>query len=142
MQAQQIAERIRASMLKLSLHNYEQTTIPMPTVSQGIAIYPLEADGVMKLIDLADKRLYVAKERGRNQVEPDKSHWEKLYETNGKSKVRFFKRIGLSFLLQNRAKSFNGFVNPRVINPIMSHQTKAPRTWTRLPIFHDLSIYR
>ncbi|MGA7195325.1 MAG: sensor domain-containing diguanylate cyclase [Anaerolineales bacterium] len=83
-QAQQIAERIRGSMLKLSVHNYEQTTIPMPTVSQGIAIYPLEADGVMKLIDLADKRLYVAKERGRNQVEPDKSHWEKLYETNSK----------------------------------------------------------
>ena len=83
-QAQQIAERIRGSMLKLSVHNYEQTTIPMPTVSQGIATYPLEADGVMKLIDLADKRLYVAKERGRNQVEPDKNHWEKLYGAHSK----------------------------------------------------------
>jgi len=58
------------------LHNHEQTTIPVPTVSQGIAVYPTEADEVMKLIDLADKRLYVAKERGRNQIEPDKSHWE------------------------------------------------------------------
>jgi hypothetical protein len=36
------------------------------------------ADEMMKLIDLADKRRYVAKERRRNQVEPDKSHWEKL----------------------------------------------------------------
>jgi len=81
-QAQQIAERIRSSMLKLSLHNYEQTTIPVPTISQGIAVYPLEADAVMNLIDLADKRLYVAKERGRNQVEPDDSHWEKVYATD------------------------------------------------------------
>jgi diguanylate cyclase (GGDEF)-like protein len=78
-QAHQIAKRIRTSMLKLSLHNYNQKTIPVPTVSQGIAVYPLEADEVMKLIDLADKRLYVAKERGRNQVEPDENHWESLY---------------------------------------------------------------
>ena len=69
-------------MLTLSVHNYEQTTIPVPTVSQGIAVYPLEAGEVMKLIDLADKRLYLAKERGRNQVEPDESHWKKLYEHN------------------------------------------------------------
>jgi len=81
-QAQQIAERIRSSMLKLSAHNHKQTTIPVPTVSQGIAVYPLEVDEVMKLIDLADKRLYVAKERGRNQVEPSESHWERLYEYN------------------------------------------------------------
>jgi len=78
-QAQQIAERIRTSMLQLSMHEYERTNIPMPTVSQGIAVYPLEADDAMKLIDLADKRLYIAKERGRNQVEPDETYWEKLY---------------------------------------------------------------
>ena len=78
-QAQQVAERIRSSMLTLALHNHEQTSIPAPTVSQGIAVCPFEADEMMKLIDLADKRLYVAKQRGRNQVEPDESHWEKLY---------------------------------------------------------------
>ncbi len=81
-QAQKIAGRIRTSMLELSAHKYEQTMIPAPTISQGIAIYPFEADEVMKLIDLADKRLYVAKERGRNQVEPNESHWKKLYERN------------------------------------------------------------
>ena len=79
-QAQQIAERIRTSMLQLSMHEYERTNIPMPTVSQGIAVYPLEADDAIKLIDLADKRLYIAKERGRNQVEPDETYWEKLYK--------------------------------------------------------------
>jgi len=66
-------------MPTLALHNHKQTSIPSPTVSQGIAVYPFEADEMMKLIDLADQRFYVAKERGRNQVEPDESHWEKLY---------------------------------------------------------------
>ena len=81
-QAQQIAERIRTSMLRLSMHNFDQATIPVPTVSQGIAVYPLEACEVMKLVDLADKRLYIAKKRGRNQVEPNESHWKKLYQRN------------------------------------------------------------
>jgi len=76
-QAQQVAQRVRASMLKLYVQNLEQITIPVPTLSQGIAVYPLEADKAIKLIDLADKRLYVAKERGRNQIEPDQSYWEK-----------------------------------------------------------------
>jgi len=32
----------------------------------------------MKLVDLADRRLYIAKDRGRNQIEPAASHWDKL----------------------------------------------------------------
>jgi diguanylate cyclase (GGDEF)-like protein len=76
-QAQQVAERVRASMLNLFVKNYEQITISVPTISQGIAVYPLEADKAIKLIDLADKRLYVAKERGRNQIEPEESYWGK-----------------------------------------------------------------
>jgi len=34
---------------------------------------------VFKLIDLADQRLYVAKERGRNQIEPKLGNWD-LYK--------------------------------------------------------------
>jgi GGDEF domain-containing protein len=49
----------------------EQNSIPIPTISQGIAVYPNEADEIYRLIDIADKRLYTAKERGRNQIEPD-----------------------------------------------------------------------
>jgi diguanylate cyclase (GGDEF)-like protein len=77
-QATQVAERIGETMANLRLEDRDQKTIPVPTVSQGIAIYPIEADEIFDLIDLADRRLYVAKDRGRNQVEPDISHWKTL----------------------------------------------------------------
>jgi GGDEF domain-containing protein len=65
-------------MAALRVENREQRTIRVPTVSQGIALYPTEADEIYRLIDLADRRLYIAKERGRNQIEPDPSHWERI----------------------------------------------------------------
>jgi diguanylate cyclase (GGDEF)-like protein len=77
-QALQVAERIGQTMAALKIEDREQQMIPVPTVSQGIAIYPIEADEIYRLIDLADRRLYVAKERGRNQIEPDLSHWQTL----------------------------------------------------------------
>jgi diguanylate cyclase (GGDEF)-like protein len=78
LQAMQVAERIGETMAALRVEDREQRTIPVPTVSQGIAIYPMEADEIYHLIDLADRRLYIAKERGRNQIEPDVDHWEKF----------------------------------------------------------------
>jgi diguanylate cyclase (GGDEF)-like protein len=77
-QARQVAERIGQTMAALRLENREQETIPAPTVSQGIALYPSEADEIYRLIDLADRRLYVAKIRGRNQIEPGVAYWENL----------------------------------------------------------------
>jgi diguanylate cyclase (GGDEF)-like protein len=74
-QALQIAERIGQTMAALKIEDREQRMIPVPTVSQGIAIFPMEADEIYRLIDLADRRLYIAKERGRNQIEPGLSHW-------------------------------------------------------------------
>jgi diguanylate cyclase (GGDEF)-like protein len=68
-QAVHVAERIRETMATLKVKNAEQMTIPIPTVSQGIAIFPAETEDIVKLIDLADKRLYIAKKRGRDQVE-------------------------------------------------------------------------
>jgi diguanylate cyclase (GGDEF)-like protein len=76
LQAMQVAERISQTLGMLQVEDREQRTIPVPTVSQGIAVYPAEADEIYHLIDLADRRLYVAKERGRNQIEPDISHWQ------------------------------------------------------------------
>jgi diguanylate cyclase (GGDEF)-like protein len=78
LQAQQVAERIGQTMAMLRVEDRDQRTVPVPTVSQGIAIFPTEADEIYRLIDLADRRLYIAKARGRNQVEPDAQYWKNL----------------------------------------------------------------
>jgi diguanylate cyclase (GGDEF)-like protein len=77
-QALQVAKRISETLATLRVEDREQRTVPIPTISQGIAVFPNEADEIYQLIDLADKRLYVAKDRGRNQIEPDASHWSKI----------------------------------------------------------------
>jgi diguanylate cyclase (GGDEF)-like protein len=71
LQAQQIALRIRDAMARLVVQDSSGGPIPAPTLSQGIAVFPHEAGGVVDLIHLADQRLYIAKARGRNQIEPD-----------------------------------------------------------------------
>ncbi len=70
-QALQIAQRIRTTLSTLKIFTQEKDPISVPTISQGIAIFPEETDEIIKLIDLADRRLYIAKARGRNQIEPD-----------------------------------------------------------------------
>lgn len=69
-QAQIVAERISKSMRSLVIADRDGTIIPSPTVSQGIAVFPQETDDVFGLIDLADQRLYAAKKRGRDQINP------------------------------------------------------------------------
>lgn len=73
-----VAERIRHALAKLELRDRDGQPIPPPTISQGIALYPIESDQIDRLIDLADQRLYVAKERGRDQIEPALDHWERV----------------------------------------------------------------
>ena len=75
-QAFHIAQRISETMRSLRVEDRDQNTVPIPTVSQGIAVYPGEANEIYRLIDVADKRLYVAKERGRNQIEPESNFWK------------------------------------------------------------------
>jgi diguanylate cyclase (GGDEF)-like protein len=43
-------------------------TIPSPTVSQGVAMFPSDATNIEELIDKADSALYRAKDLGRNQI--------------------------------------------------------------------------
>jgi len=76
-QALEIAKRISQTLGNLRVEDRQQRTVPIPTVSQGIAVFPHEADEIYQLIDLADKRLYIAKERGRNQIEPEADFWKK-----------------------------------------------------------------
>ncbi len=68
-QAYQVAQRIRKTLAEFIFISNDHKFIPTPTVSMGIAGFPVETDDVTKLIDLADKRLYIAKERGRDQIE-------------------------------------------------------------------------
>ncbi len=75
-QVHNIALRIREKINQMVLNGPGGEQLPMPTVSQGIAVFPAETEDVIKLVDLADQRLYVAKERGRNQIEPQAEHWE------------------------------------------------------------------
>jgi diguanylate cyclase (GGDEF)-like protein len=74
-QAFAVAERIQQTMNTLIIQERTGKTVPAPTISQGIAVFPIETNEVDRLIDLADQRLYLAKERGRNQVEPGEEHW-------------------------------------------------------------------
>jgi len=77
-EAHQVALRIQRTMQTLVLNDLKNQNIPTPTVSQGISEFPDETDKLDRFIYLADQRLYKAKERGRNQIEPDESHWEKF----------------------------------------------------------------
>ncbi len=77
-EAYQVAKRIQKTMQDLVLSHPKYEKIPAPTVSQGISVFPDETDELDRFIYLADQRLYKAKERGRNQIEPDPSHWEKI----------------------------------------------------------------
>ena len=77
-QAIRVANRIRRAIGEIILYSRDQKTIPAPTISQGIAIFPQDCPDSIALIDLADQRLYRAKERGRNQLEPETSIWPEL----------------------------------------------------------------
>ncbi len=77
-QAHRIAERISESMHQLQMHDRDGKPIPAPTISQGIALFPAETDDVYTLVDLADQRLYQAKNNGRNQIAPPLSHWKHI----------------------------------------------------------------
>ena len=75
-QAMQVAYRIRETLANMDLKSLNQEKIPVPTISQGIAEFSREADEIFNLIDLADNRLYIAKGRGRDQIEPQARHWD------------------------------------------------------------------
>ena len=70
-----IAERIRHKIEYMNLY-FEEQMIQV-TVSGGIATYPLDTDIEGELVDCADRALFRAKHRGRNQIvlfSDDKRH--------------------------------------------------------------------
>uniref|UniRef100_A0A7C4Q1M0 GGDEF domain-containing protein n=1 Tax=Bellilinea caldifistulae TaxID=360411 RepID=A0A7C4Q1M0_9CHLR len=68
-QAYLVAERIRSACQKIVILDRDKKVVPAPTISQGIAGIPQDTNVLEKLIDIADQRLYIAKERGRNQIQ-------------------------------------------------------------------------
>jgi diguanylate cyclase (GGDEF)-like protein len=67
-QAKMVANRIRRTLAELPLFDVEGLTIPKPTISQGIGNLPEHTSDVDDLIIIADRALYKAKDRGRDQV--------------------------------------------------------------------------
>lgn len=67
-QANMVANRIRRTLSELPLFNVEGKTIPKPTISQGIATIPEHTGDVDELVVIADRALYRAKAKGRDQV--------------------------------------------------------------------------
>ena len=63
-----VAARIRKTLSTTRIENNSDAPIPPPTASQGIAAFPESAANVDELIDRADRALYQAKSRGRDQV--------------------------------------------------------------------------
>ncbi|MFO8036225.1 MAG: sensor domain-containing diguanylate cyclase [Anaerolineales bacterium] len=67
-QAEMVAHRIRKTLAELPLYDTQGEPIPKPTVSQGIATLPDHSREIDELIIIADRALYRAKEKGRDQI--------------------------------------------------------------------------
>ena len=88
LQATQVAERIGQTMAALKMEDRERKNDSVPRSARESHCFPSEADEIYRLIDLADRRLYIAKERGRNQIEPRCSHWENAAHTQNEQAVQ------------------------------------------------------
>jgi diguanylate cyclase (GGDEF)-like protein len=64
--AASVGERIRTAIEELAIEFGEQ--IIRPTVSIGVAQFGIDGDAIEFVLAAADKRLYIAKEAGRNRV--------------------------------------------------------------------------
>lgn len=67
-QARLVTERIRQTVAQNIMQDMQNHSIPSPTVSQGIAMYPEDGLDVEELIGKADAALYRAKDLGRNHI--------------------------------------------------------------------------
>jgi len=61
------AESIRQAILSLRLSDNGQS-LGVVTISIGVAMYPDDGDAIDQLLQAADRRLYAAKNNGRNQI--------------------------------------------------------------------------
>ncbi|HEY9857427.1 MAG TPA: diguanylate cyclase, partial [Stenomitos sp.] len=64
-----VAERIRRSVSEIELTDAEDNPLRQITVSLGVSSLRLEDERIAELIERADRGLYMAKVKGRNQVQ-------------------------------------------------------------------------
>jgi two-component system cell cycle response regulator len=62
------AERVKEEVAGYPFAHKEKQPLGIVSVSGGVASFPEDADTINKVIELADKALYKAKEEGRNRV--------------------------------------------------------------------------
>jgi diguanylate cyclase (GGDEF)-like protein len=67
-EACKVARRIRETLADILLRDENNREIPAPTVSQGIACFPSQAQDAHELVEKADRALYLAKIAGRDQI--------------------------------------------------------------------------
>jgi diguanylate cyclase (GGDEF)-like protein len=79
-----VAERIRQTVSFNVMKDIHNRSIPSPTVSQGIAVFPEDATSIEELIDKADSALFRAKDMGRNQI----AEWIDLHNQSGPLTLR------------------------------------------------------
>lgn len=65
-EAVHVAERIRATIAECLFKAYDEAI--KTSISIGVATFPDDANNIQDLIDMADKFMYCAKEKGRNCV--------------------------------------------------------------------------
>jgi diguanylate cyclase (GGDEF)-like protein len=63
-----VAERIRRSVAEIALTDPEGNPLRQITVSLGVSAIRLEDERIAELVERADRGLYVAKVKGRNQI--------------------------------------------------------------------------
>ncbi len=63
-----MAERIRSKISSYHIPLPDGGMVVTITVSIGVGTYPIDASTVDDLLKVADKAMYTAKKRGRNQV--------------------------------------------------------------------------
>ncbi len=63
-----VAERIRTTLAQSKIEDDQGREVPVPTVSQGIAAFPRDANQAFALVDAADVSLYRAKALGRDEI--------------------------------------------------------------------------
>ncbi len=63
-----VAEKIRTATAQYPFYGSQQQPGGKLTITAGLAAYPVDADAGLKLVDLADRALYVGKKQGGDRV--------------------------------------------------------------------------